>query len=1057
MSNLSRMLPALARNHAFRGPSSFIARFGYELASILVILVTLAIVGLHLDAWTEGARGDDAFMHLARAQYVLDSFPHLGWYHQWFAGYPPFEFYDIGYYVVLAALRLVTGISLETLLTASAFIGMAASGVAIYFLGRVLGLPRLLCLGFAFLFLANPDIWNWLLTGGAYKRLFALPFNLLSIALVYLHATRIDRGEETRPLYLATVIVLALTAGQDPLIWQLTFVMVLLLYLFGIRTWQRKVSTVLRVLVPVGALAAWLYFPLLASYFQFTSAVEGAPIHDTEPVNWEWLFTLPVEGSFRVTFGPAITFVAILCVGLFLGSAGALLRERERLRPELSLMLVQGLFAGYFFAFGYFRLPDSLYSMSAYSHVLHLALSLLIFSMATIAAARKLGAFERLTPKLGAGILVAFVAFSLASGYLYLPYIGGFNTYANPLEPGTPDYAARQVVDVAKEHSRPGQRLGTFERVNTRGLSYVYPGQEIVGGRATSPLPQRYYWEWAYATLIYHDDQEAASNIYFEDRPKVLKSFVGGQDNYYPNLFWLDWYASSGPILNAVFQPVQQTAAGYGARAQFFRQYPVDTQFGTAYFVEDPSSTTSLVAPGSRVVALPFLKGGSPPFYVDFLDVLSSLNLNSQRLVPVKLDNAEGLERFDTALVPYTEYTRNQEVLDAFVESGGTLVVMGVAEDQANDTIVGINDPGVFFNARAAAIDPLPGEEVLAFTLEGPMASRNRSGLGTLVLAGVSPQALVNSDSPLAAILLAELLGLERTVQEPDVLMSRVTWTTAGTEASVVQPGPEEAGHTAPADDLEGLPYLQFIADPSLSHNLVNWGFPLGGFLPSDESGLVAFSLWHDGKPLDIVDLVLASSETDSFLFYSLAVGNDVWHGWRDFAIPLSYFKNKGAWEPGQTFDSVSLVFKQDPPYTDEGLQPRAFAVRDLKLLVLPQAHYEELQGKWLRADRFSLDLQGHQRVLWKESHLSRWVVTTDTGEKVDHYFAGPGMIYLEAPEGANTLIFEMPYSRWFTLGLLFMPVGAIGIAYGLLDNENRLLKLLGRAAVALSKRIRRP
>jgi hypothetical protein len=1050
------MLSTVARNQALRRPSIFIARFGCELASILAILVILAIVGLHLDAWTEGARGDDAFMHLSRAQYVLDSFPHLSWYHQWFAGYPPFEFYDVGYYIVLTASHLVSGISLETLLTASGFVGMAASGVAIYVLGRVLGLPRLLCLGFAFLFLANPDIWNWLLIGGGYKRLFALPFNLLSIALVYLHATQIDRGAETRPAYLATVIVLALSAGQDPLLWQFTFVMVLLLYLLAIRTWQRKVSTVLRVFVPVGALTAWLYFPLLASYFQFTSAVEGAPMHDTAPVNWEWLFTLPVEGSFRVTFGPAITFLFIFCVGIFLGTFGALLRERQKLRPELALMLIQGLFAGYFFAFSYFRLPSSLYSMAAYSHVLHLGLSLLILSMVTIAAARRVGAFDLLTPKLGTGILVAFVAFSLASGYLYLPYIRGFNAYANPLEPGTVDYAVKPVLDVAIEHSRPGQRLGAFERCNTRGANYVYPEQEIVGGRATNPLPQRYYLEWAHATLIYHDDQEMVPKIYFDDRPKVVRSFVGGQDNYYPNLFWLDWYASSGPILNAPFQPVQQTAAGYGERAQLFRQYPVDTEFGTAFFFEDPSSTTSVIAPSGRTIALPFLKGGAPPFYVDFLDLLSSMNLNSQRIVPVKLDEAEGLERFDTALVPYTEYRRNQEVLDAFVDSGGTLAVMGVAEDQANDTIVGINDLGVFFHARAALIDPLPGGEVLAFSLEGPIASRNRSGLGTLVLAGVSPQALVDSSSSLAAILLAELLGLERTVQEPDILGSSVTWATAGTEASVVQPGPEETGGTAAADDLDGLPYLQFISDPSLSHNQINWGFPLGGFLPSDESGLVTFSLWHDGKPLSIIDLVLASSETDSILYYSLPVDNDVWNGWRDFAIPLSYFRDKGAWEPGQTFDSVLLVFDQSPPYTDDSLQPRTFAVRNLKLLMFPRAHCEELQGKWLRPDQFSLDLQGHQRVLWKESYLSRWVVTTEKGEKVDHYFAGPGMIYLEAPEGAKTLIFEMPYSRWFFFGLFFIPVGAIGIVYGLLDNENRLLKLLGRAAVAFDKRIRR-
>jgi hypothetical protein len=763
----------------------------------------------------------------------------------------------------------------------------------------------------------------------------------------------------------------------------------------------------------------------------------------------------------------------------------------------------------------------------------------------------------------------ATVAISvLISGGLFftVPFLSAFTYVDNPMNPSSLHHEIAKVIDFSAANSPDGYRLHNAQREVTKWLYAYDPEIGTTGGRSRNDAPHKYFHQLADASISYRLDETGISSIYFEDQPQVMRSTIGGRENYYEPMFWLDWYGASGAVFLPPLYPQQRTVLGYEDRPQFFGHYGIDTGIGELAFSRYEESSPIVIGPRGMTVAVPFLSGENPPFYTDLLLLLSSLNLNSQWVIPVRLEKVEGLEDFDAALVTTNDYRENKTTLDRFAAEGGHLLVMRLDDEEANVVDAWVPGLGIHFPVNARSVTAPEGSRVLAEAAEGPLVFSAAAGQGSLAVSSIPLHSLVESDSVAAVFLLMEALGadFEVTRTDADVTSSRVSLA-EGSYAGVALPadptvpyqwdvsrnevqtngqmtlevsaadtiavltvedsrlptdfvaripeetrldlggfvefetrsgqtptlgvsfGPTEGFPTLPVtvgtDDwirsviplsafesqeasnglsnrivftvggrrtadgagYEGrsvveirrflvhpsdagyeLPILQVIDASGSGRNQSNWEMRLPESLPADSNSLVSFSMWHDGNPVDSIAVTLIDTGTGGFLGYTLSLA--VWEGWKDFAIPLSAFR----WSLGDriaTYDSVAFVFNQVSMDLSSPSGLHTFMVRDVNVTAFgDRPGYVGVEGNWRQSNEFEVSLEG-SRILWKQSWMPGWKVTDDEGGPVNYYYAGPGLIYLEAPSEVQNLKFEMPVAWDLKLGLAISFVSLIGIA----------------------------
>jgi len=169
-------------------------------------------------------------------------------------------------------------------------------------------------------------------------------------------------------------------------------------------------------------------------------------------------------------------------------------------------------------------------------------------------------------------------------------------------------------------------------------------------------------------------------------------------------MFWLDWDGSSGPILLPAFYPQITNAQGYADRPQFFQQIAAAANGSPGTFYKYPDSSPIIISTTAHAVAVPFQPGDNPVFYVQVLDSLSSLNLNSQWIIPVKLDNLTGIEQFNTAIIEYNNYVKYKSPLDKYISAGGHLVVTGANNTAQRELNANIKNSGLTFQVKAGSV-----------------------------------------------------------------------------------------------------------------------------------------------------------------------------------------------------------------------------------------------------------------------------------------------------------------------------------------------------------------
>jgi hypothetical protein len=1182
MKHLNKIIQMSLKRKLLKAKSIFI-EYKWDIISFLIISLIISIIGFHLNAWTGDLKGDDAYLHAGWIQYILDNFPHINWYHQFYIGYPPFNFDVPTYYLLIALFNKITTLSVILLIQITMWLSMIALGLSAYILARVLKFQRLPALGFSLLMFTMDITWNYLVIGGAYNRIIALPFVFISIALAYSHVRNINESVKNTKIYVASVVVFTILALLHPLIWQWTFVFISGIYLIGINDWKQKLLNIIKTILPVALLSVWLYLPLFRAYGASLSSPAGGTANDTTLMQFHWLIYLPSRFVWSIDLGPLILPLALLGL-LFTGIYyKRIISHRNQIKLELKIIICFFALCTYFFAYGWLPMPKSTYLMAAYDYALWFGISLIILSLFTFSMLLQTKVFQNFGKYIKTFFKIAFLPATVAVCFIIMPFLQSFISMQNPDNVNSLPSSINQIVEIAKTNSGVDFRLQNDQRRLTSPFYVADSNATITGGRG-SYIPNKYYSQWANASVSYRISSDNRSNIYFEDLPQVWRSNIDGEQNYYSPMFWLDWYGASGPILMPSIYPQEQNSQNYNSRPQIFQQYVAHTKFGDMFFYKYPDSSPITVSTQTETIALPFQSGDSPSFYANFLDVLSSLNLNSQWIIPIKLDNENNLRKFSNALVDYNDYVTHEKILDNYVMNGGHLIVTGAYNNPQNLLNVNINDIGLSFHVEASILAAPQGSVILAQTQEGPVAYRTSVGQGNITEIGITLAAMLKSDSLGDTILLTEAvapeLNLDKIVAKLD--SSSISYVTQGTVGGIsmfsddpkqkitasnwamsgntdkgqvqVKSSAEIENMTAefngmntnnqvnfsadlsditfvkssgsvefdiwtdstpiidasfaspdqtkynnhpvqtkkgewvhnilplsafnyPTGDFDtsqkfifavnnnpstglsghevvvnlrvknfiinspdqlvssGVPSLNFVADHSIEHNQINWTFRLSQSVSADSNAIVRFSLWSDGS-ISSIGVTLNQTGNSGYLYYDLP--DEIWTGWKDFVLPLSYFRRKEG-EGINSVDAISLIFNENAPYQSQA-EIQRFKIANVGIVAMNNpSRYVGLNGTWTQANKFVLPLGDKKNILWKESYLPSWLVKDNLGRKVDYYFAGPGMIYLVAPQDATSLTFEMPVPKDLAAGIVISTFSLFGfIAYLIVKHRTR-------------------
>src|SRR2546427_1377836 len=147
------------------------ARTVLDIASVVIVLATVAAVGYVLHVWTGFPKGPAAYSHLTRLRFVAEFFPRHEWLSSWSAGMPTFETYPELPYLAAAPVTKLLGA--PATLIVIAFAGFSLLGLGLYGTVRTATGSSVGGLVAALGAIGSMATWTWIVNGGVYARVFA--------------------------------------------------------------------------------------------------------------------------------------------------------------------------------------------------------------------------------------------------------------------------------------------------------------------------------------------------------------------------------------------------------------------------------------------------------------------------------------------------------------------------------------------------------------------------------------------------------------------------------------------------------------------------------------------------------------------------------------------------------------------------------------------------------------------------------------------------------------------------------------------------------------------
>ncbi len=987
----------------------------------VIILLLVLIIGAYFGALKSWPTGDDAYLHVGKALFVRNNFPNINWYPNWFLGLDPFQTYPPTYYFMVALTNFITSIPITELIVIFFFFSMFLLGVAVYKLSKDMGLPRYLSLGFSLAWLSLPIAWGETITGGAYLRSFATPFYILSIVAAYSHVKSINNGKPSRKAFLSLIFTLSFAALLHEMVGFFAVATVFLIYLFAVKGLKQKLKSILVVFIPVVGLISWWYMPLISYQFSYRSLV----IND---------LTLNSLGALSTSITPILLPLIFFLSSVFIF---ALLKDRRIFSisyEKKAFLIVFSILSLYFALFACFPFPPNWYLMAAYDYALWFGISLMLsaITLSSVFCARfentasnKLKYGLKSIPKILSVILVLLIAMSFM---VSLPTV--YLSNVNPNDPKDWVHSLYQDLGYINNTSSNNFRSAAITRRIYAMSQYAYPELEFAGGRQAGSFHAYYDDIFAERVLFRYDED---TTLYTEEQLGAHSMVPYSKGNYYSSMFWMDWYGVNG-IIAANFEQYLQTYHGYYERPQF---YNTTTFSDGATYITYNESSPILLSTNAPVVGVI----GDDATYNALLQTLGELDLNSQMIIPVKIDTSNlqnELQFISTVFVSSDQFQTYQTTLENYVKTGGNAVIMNYNPDSTTLTNVSLVQSGLTFSTHATPLTNISNSsQIVANTNQGAVISRSTLGAGLITQSSVSLQELYQDASPVASAVLTAILlpNFNITTSTPQADKMNVNSTVNAT-ANVITGNNQQT--------------LQGEISPN---GQVTYRIPFANPISTSAVGLIQFEMWNNNQP-ENMSLRLVNSNSDAFLTYNLT--DSQWTGWQTFSVPLASFITGQGNSTLNQFNGIDLVL------TNSGNASTGNESYMLKMQNI--AYYEidfnstftPLTSNWTQPNllQASVNNTASTRLLWKESYVSNWQITTNPRTtNITSFYAGPGVMLICIPAGVSTVQFYMPLSHVEDIGIMISATTIIALAV-IVTLQKRLPKLLNPPTITKGTQI---
>jgi hypothetical protein len=667
------MIRAFAKRH--------VKEFRY-LAEISLILFSGTIV-LHVIGILANPTpmGDDAIFTVSRIQNLAQNFPNILWNPYAFNGYDPTIFYPWSVYLI-PALLVAAGFNPILVFHFDFVISFLLLGLSIYYLCLKLGTNRLVAISMPLIIWSTNAFWNNSIWGGAYERIFDLPYMFSAFTLTYNYISCLERNQNPRFLqYVAIIVLWILTICGNIFIAMmgLSVAFPFVMFSSGLKRIVTGLRLALKIFLPIIALLAWYFIPFL----EHIQKVGTIP-QDVTPDQISWL----------VYPGPAWTStlsVIYLPMVLFLGIALIVLTSRYDYfnfqvqfgSEKKSLLFSTSLAAGYFLIMGYIKpawtfLPRI---VATYDSITALSLILLIM-IALLSSVVCTSGHGKLTKSITAFFLVLVIV----NAALTIPSIKPINW--NPTQ---------QTLDSAimsRDSLSSSFRISLGGRILTRSFPYYYPNISDTGGRLSALNPDPFYESLYETEIFYKGNLGSISTTYVDDAPPVnVSTYLGDSSNYAENSFWFDWYATKSAVFLPFYYSMGNTINGYADRPAFFSTAYLPIQASTPFalssemvVVSNNNSGPILSATNAPLLGFYSTSPQVSSEYASLIALLSYLGLSSQYVVPVELPsiNNSTAKIVQGIVTDSSTFTQQSGQFEALVQRGVTVDVFRSKDNPGN-------------------------------------------------------------------------------------------------------------------------------------------------------------------------------------------------------------------------------------------------------------------------------------------------------------------------------------------------------------------------------------
>lgn len=182
--------------------------FSLHVLILVVILLATFAASYAYGAWHGYPQGYDAPMHLYKTQHILETWPNHHWWNIWAGGMPLFLYYPPLPHYIFALTNIVTGASLELLLTSASVLAVGFVSFAVYLLVFKLTNNKLFSFVSSLLYLSSPDSWAMSIKSGVYMRALAMPFFVFGLyfGTAYFRAFE-KKSFDKKPLLLVSLFL----------------------------------------------------------------------------------------------------------------------------------------------------------------------------------------------------------------------------------------------------------------------------------------------------------------------------------------------------------------------------------------------------------------------------------------------------------------------------------------------------------------------------------------------------------------------------------------------------------------------------------------------------------------------------------------------------------------------------------------------------------------------------------------------------------------------------------------------------------------------------------